>query len=326
MDDIEYRGTAPSSIHTTPSQRQAEPPSENTKKRVQAADPNDGRCLIENRHPDHAIQYAHCLPRALSNHHNFMTSLEWHWNLQYHTLNLNTRYNIFRLGATLHALFDNHFWILVPEERVVDMYHSTLTNITVSPTAHRNNFPLFNGNEPFKYKLFPIPGKMDSMAVCVQHVVRSPPQVEDFTIHLHPFQNIPFLLSHIRPHFVIARAGRTLRKVDTRLSMTLSAEHPLLVKVVTLYDAWTRGLPTDVLDDESFNPPPPEGDEDNDEDDASSEDRTAPHRDKKRKLHRGSPTRGSSRATQQELSLVQQGTLRAHQEFWQAMLVTRSNP
>ena len=93
-----------------------------------------------------------------------MCSLEWWWNMGYHTLNLNTRYNIFcrrlsilysshmptesripsTVGAALHAMFDNHFWIFVPEEKDVDIYYKGLIKIGNKNLADRTKFPSFN--------------------------------------------------------------------------------------------------------------------------------------------------------------------------------------
>lgn len=115
MDSDDYRPPTLSIADTTPSQRigRNQPLSKHAKNRVMKADPNHGRCLVTNCAPDLAVEFAHCVPRSLAanidlvcayiklcpasiiTHYLQMEKLEWCWNLQLGTLNLDTRFNIF---------------------------------------------------------------------------------------------------------------------------------------------------------------------------------------------------------------------------------------
>ncbi|TFK19818.1 hypothetical protein FA15DRAFT_157931 [Coprinopsis marcescibilis] len=64
-------------------------------RRVQAVDPNGGRCLVENCSPARIVEYCHVVPRKLWRDTQLLDSLEWFWRMRKNTLNLETRRNIF---------------------------------------------------------------------------------------------------------------------------------------------------------------------------------------------------------------------------------------
>jgi hypothetical protein len=54
---------------------------EKEKKRVQASDPNKGRCLIENRGQTFGINYCHCIPRKEMNNDKLVSVYRIHHHL-----------------------------------------------------------------------------------------------------------------------------------------------------------------------------------------------------------------------------------------------------
>ena len=89
-------------------------PSWETRRRVAQIDP-DNKCLIENMLSMQGVLYAHYLPKHLDSHedmvwrhhmytfascvskpHNQITCLEYLWGMQYRSLNLDSRLNVFR--------------------------------------------------------------------------------------------------------------------------------------------------------------------------------------------------------------------------------------
>lgn len=80
--------------------------------------------------------------------------------MKYLSLNLDTRYNIFRgtcqcildslisertviVGASLHAMFDNSMWMLVPEEDTINRFLSSIRRHGDKWYAIRSAFPKF---------------------------------------------------------------------------------------------------------------------------------------------------------------------------------------
>ncbi|KAI0283827.1 hypothetical protein BC826DRAFT_973606 [Russula brevipes] len=91
------------------------------KRRVDAVTANTGnRCLITDCLPEHAVDYAHLLPRVAKN--SELTKLEFSWGMRRGTLNVDTRLNVFRLRKDVHALVDKGGFILLPEGDVLEKY------------------------------------------------------------------------------------------------------------------------------------------------------------------------------------------------------------
>ncbi|EDQ98213.1 uncharacterized protein LACBIDRAFT_336173 [Laccaria bicolor S238N-H82] len=92
------------------------------------------RCLIENTDESNALEYAHVLGRRSSN--KILTALEYSWGMEHETLNVDTRYNIFRQPA------------------IIDEYHAAITQRAKFPSLERPKFPsLENYQPPYSYTL-----------------------------------------------------------------------------------------------------------------------------------------------------------------------------
>ena len=125
-----------------------------------------------------------------------------------------------------------------------------------------------------------MPNKMEDVAIMFQQTVTQPLATEHFQVHVHPFDTLPLLPSHIRPHFVIYQAGTALDKLHIEEGIRIVEENPLLRKVVALYDAWRTDPPAGVMDNKDFNPDPPL--EEDEEDDNTDMERIARARGVKR--------------------------------------------
>ncbi|KAF8435483.1 hypothetical protein L210DRAFT_3762736 [Boletus edulis BED1] len=247
---------------TTPSKRlYHESVSNEAKNRVLAVDPHEGRCLIENCNPARAVEFAYCYPRRLTKDSARVTSLEYWWDMKYYTLNLDTRYNIFPVNASLHRMFDkpNTFpsWTLLPLDEVIRIFWNTLKLEDGRLRASRGNFPTFS-DKLFRYRLITLPeSKLKGCTITRQHAVTDDdtPSIDHFRLYAYPFHDYLIVESHLRPHFVILEAGRKLKQLPLTYIPALLAQYPILAQVSDLYESWTAALPKRVLADEKFNPP-----------------------------------------------------------------------
>ncbi|EKM76574.1 hypothetical protein AGABI1DRAFT_131129 [Agaricus bisporus var. burnettii JB137-S8] len=212
------------------------------KKRVDLADAsiNQRRCLIENCPNERAVQYCHLFAKEWTKDENLMTSLEWFWRLKHRELNLDTRYNIFFAGASLHVLHNNDSWGLLPPEDSINQYYNKLRIIGVTPFAHRETFPIIP-NGVFSYRLIPLKASMRSICIARQenHALDQPVATTDFKFHVYPFDELPEIRSHIHPKFAIVELGRKLSELCADTLISLFDSFPVLSSVLAIFVAWT---------------------------------------------------------------------------------------
>lgn len=70
-------------------------------------------------------------------------------------------------------------------------------------------------------------------------------------IYLYPFNTLPLLNSHLHPKFAIFDAGTKMAKLIYQRSEFLD-NHPGLIKIWRLYNAWKQSPPKFALGDESY--------------------------------------------------------------------------
>ncbi|KAF8635004.1 hypothetical protein AX17_004050 [Amanita inopinata Kibby_2008] len=289
--------------------------SEPTKRLVRGADPNKGRCLVENCDKSYAVQFSHCFPKRFEDDDRLLGNIEWHWDLEYSTLNLDTRYNIFCVGASFHRMYflptNSPLWMLLPEDSIIQQYHDA-----VHPSADgyywvadRGSFPNIPDRADFKYRFLPMPGQMANIAIHRQHRVPddgTPLTPNDFSTYMYPFDGFPLLTSHLHPRFVILEAGRRLNLLDAAVLLLFVTRHPILTQVSQIFSAWTCHRPATAMDDKSYNP---DKDDDNRDDDFASSGvgssrETDPHRydSRKRRMQSGSPPPDSKRGRYEDKS------------------------
>ncbi|CAA7270529.1 unnamed protein product [Cyclocybe aegerita] len=228
--------------------------------RVDSVDPNHARCLVENCPPERAVNYCHLVPRRVSwKEEDFMDSVEWYWNLRRGSLNLDTRRNIFRAGSSLHWLHDQHQWALLPPPDIVDIYaHSLIDAPAAIRLADRKAFPTVPDGI-YEYRLIPL-RDMQNVGISRQST-DNPPTPNSFTNYVYPFNEMPPLRSHIHPKFAILEFGRKLKKMSTAALVNALRHTPALADIYVIYEAWTRGVPSEDEDAESYKPAPSDDDD-----------------------------------------------------------------
>lgn len=153
--------------------------------RATEADPNEGRCVVENCPKERGVQAMHILPRVYTRSERLvwqfrstsprqrysysssqMDSFEYSWNLRRGTLNLDTRENVlfgeraacgyssqphaenaFVVGKSLASMYTSGCWSLLPEDAILDKFYYPSTQLAIRGTA----FPVLVS---FCYALF----------------------------------------------------------------------------------------------------------------------------------------------------------------------------
>ncbi|KAF8992478.1 hypothetical protein BDQ17DRAFT_1432328 [Cyathus striatus] len=238
--------------------------------RTRLADPNQGRCLVENCSIHRAIEYCHVMQRTWTfDKPNLMDSLEWFWRMRKGSLNLDSRYNIFPAGISAHRMFDAKQWIMVPHKDIVQKYYDSIKLLPgqvpegTEYIYRRKTFPEVIEGEIFEYRLVPIQDMQD-IAFTRQNDIMSPVLPNMFKVHTYPFDTLPTFFSHIQPKFVIVEAGDVLVSSKYHVQYDHVKQDPVIVQIMSIYQAWSTEVDDlDVDDEGSYYPPdPPEDDRD----------------------------------------------------------------
>lgn len=93
----------------------------------------------------------------------------------------------------------------------------------------------------------------------VRHPPIHRPTLSDFTFDVYPFDNLPWVTSHLDPKFVIMEAGRKLDLMDGGWRLKFHGayqeffnSHPSLRRLLLLYEAWSAPIPPDAFKDPGF--------------------------------------------------------------------------
>ncbi|KAH0584425.1 hypothetical protein H2248_009966 [Termitomyces sp. 'cryptogamus'] len=103
------------------------------------------------------------------------------------TLNVDSRFNIFHLSADMHRMFDRGRWLLIPEQRVVDIFKEKLTKpIQEYVTEPTYRYRLIASKEMIHFPIF----RLNDL------VPADPPQMLDLEAGIvetfvYPFHNFP---------------------------------------------------------------------------------------------------------------------------------------
>ncbi|PPQ74144.1 hypothetical protein CVT24_012837 [Panaeolus cyanescens] len=213
-------------------------------------DPNEQRCLIENRSMNTSVELGHVYDRYFTTDKATMDGIEWCWGLRRGSLHLDTRRNTFVLDISVLKLYKSRKWILIPEESVVDRYfvankkwkplsRSQMQELKVKETVHR-------------YTIAPVWGMED---VSLARQSSDDPSI--VKIHSYPFETMPTIISHVDPKFVILQAGSVMScdfAPDNLPGVKEGSD--TLRKIDRLYLAWTSDPPLWAKQCPEFNLPP----------------------------------------------------------------------
>ncbi|PPR00109.1 hypothetical protein CVT24_008965 [Panaeolus cyanescens] len=221
-----------------------EPISPGVSRRAGHADPNGRRCLIENCSSTNAIEFVHVFDRVNALDSRQTGALEWYWNREKHTLNFDTQRNVFFCGASLHQLYKERKWALLPEFSDVQQYYGWAIPFG------RTQFPI--NNEPtFQYTFLPLQD-MEDVYLTRQRDLSDGQQTVD--VYHYPFTDFPKITSHVHPTFAIIHLGSILRSesFNHEIRMSLYERYPFLRKVCNLRNKWTGLLPSTAEEDPTY--------------------------------------------------------------------------
>ncbi|KAF8151610.1 hypothetical protein B0H34DRAFT_810645 [Crassisporium funariophilum] len=241
-DDGNYSLPRRANPQITPQQRKihAEQLSDGAKKRIGTATASlaELRCVVKNSPAEYGVQYAHILRRAAQD--NELTKLEYSWGMKYGTLHVDSRYNVMRLEAVLHHLFDNNQWLLLPELHIIKIY------LTASMQRPIKNFKNLVPAGPYNYKLVATDKLKGYKLDCYNGAPTCNTQAEPnhFAPYYFPFDNLPMITSHIHPRFVICNTGRKVNEHEE--AATFVGDNNVLEAMATvqgIYLKWMGKVP-----------------------------------------------------------------------------------
>ncbi|PPR01849.1 hypothetical protein CVT24_001737 [Panaeolus cyanescens] len=205
------------------------------------------RCLIENCKSAQAVGRFLVFDKGTFRT-NTEESLEWSWGLKKGSLSLDEQpRNFVFLGASLHKLYRQWKWILIPEESAVTRFFDQELLMIYG----RKKFPVVK-ETTFNYTFQPV---FDMEDIYVTRQSHENPQKVD--IHEYPFDKFPTITSSIDPRYVILHAGDMMANniVDAAVKQTLRAKYPWLSEMEELYLRWMRPIPKNASKDPTYVPP-----------------------------------------------------------------------
>ncbi|KAF9233454.1 hypothetical protein BU15DRAFT_80114 [Melanogaster broomeanus] len=216
----------PSKEGHTPIGRKKKGSSNSSKQKTQAreANPNHSLCLLTRR-GEPVVETCHLVAGSTKPH--TLTQLEYAWGLRHSSLNLDSRFNVFFLRSDWHTLFDRGLWLLVPQLEDLETLRNRTTSNKNAKGRRKVNIDGGWGEETtFQYHVLCTPDLKEPI-----HPFDGPEKDAGYTVHGLPFPNLGPLISHVRPHFVVANSAPKL----TRLALA-----QLLDMIIYLYAEWMQ--------------------------------------------------------------------------------------
>ncbi|PPQ80317.1 hypothetical protein CVT24_000416 [Panaeolus cyanescens] len=109
-------------------------------------DPNEQRCLIENRSKGTTVELAHVYDRDYTAEKEMMDGIEWCWGIRRGSLNFDTSRNMFFLDVSVFKLYRKRKWVLIPEEHVVDRYLNQRAKPLIRPQMQALKFEVWHSH------------------------------------------------------------------------------------------------------------------------------------------------------------------------------------
>ncbi|KAG1853485.1 hypothetical protein DFJ58DRAFT_914230 [Suillus subalutaceus] len=163
-------------------------------------------CLVTGISDPIVMQMAYVIPRRTKG--NMLTLYEYCLGLEFKTLHVDSRTNLFPLNPSWHTLFDKKTWLLLPDAATMRDVHNhvkaviewrqSLNSKVIIPL--RSQWP---SNTKTQYSFISIS--------CTAYSI-SLKKDGDFFTYQHPFSNFPLLESHILPPYAVINAAQKLSR------------------------------------------------------------------------------------------------------------------
>ncbi|ETW78246.1 hypothetical protein HETIRDRAFT_446142 [Heterobasidion irregulare TC 32-1] len=174
------------------------------------------RCLLTLELPTKAaVKPCYVLNEHLWRNNKLLARLEWWWGMKYDSLELDGASNRIYLRDDWLESFDSGRWLLLPSFDVLDKIWTQCTDNSMLP-ENANRAPLeqiYDGAETFEYRLLPLDNTISSITRFDRPARSTNPRSKKTpasSCYSYPFDKLPTLVSHVKPHFVICDAGPKL--------------------------------------------------------------------------------------------------------------------
>ncbi|KAJ7599309.1 hypothetical protein C8J56DRAFT_1158260 [Mycena floridula] len=222
------------------------------------------------------VQFAHIVARSTRG--DARLKLEYHWGMFAKTLNWDTARNIILLAPTIHFGMDHLIWLLLPlpdvARKILKYYNENNNN--EAKTADKGYFKkLFPDSATgWQYLFLDVNCQPDEsihrLIISPEEAVQTrnkwtPPRLQPkaYETHSTPFENLT-VISHCHPFFVVAHAGKMLRRFrkalrDDDAYAARWDEFPEQISesatlVESIWDLWDEKIP-DLFTDPQRNRP-----------------------------------------------------------------------
>ncbi|KAH9015416.1 hypothetical protein EDB84DRAFT_1582187 [Lactarius hengduanensis] len=162
--------------------------------------------------------------------------LEFAWNMERFTLNVDTRYNIIRLSPTLHRHSMRMIGYFSPKPE-----SSMRTTMPETPAGSLTLMRRFINTLSFHARRCGRYRYTDKSPLRPIHLC-DPPLEDFFNHYLYPYHDFPTIESHVHPRFIICNSGAKL-VAATGLYETTNLKDDL-VKVQVIWNSWMKAVLT----------------------------------------------------------------------------------
>ncbi|THH16204.1 hypothetical protein EW146_g4399 [Bondarzewia mesenterica] len=189
--------------------------------------PNIVRCLLTRKLATEApVEPYHLLSEYHWRKDILLQRLEWSWGMKYDSLDLGDESNKIYLCKDWLETFESGRWLLLPTFEILEKLWKRCTkhareklSLKTETLAQSSVDEVYDGAETFEYRLIPLDTDLptllrvahpDGTAKSTSDNSGSPNISSKPIRHSHPFDTLPVLISHVKPHFVICDGGPKL--------------------------------------------------------------------------------------------------------------------
>ncbi|THH18524.1 hypothetical protein EW146_g2489 [Bondarzewia mesenterica] len=167
---------------------------------------NPGTCLITGEKagvcPYHLVQRHHW------KNHPLLSRFEWSWGMKYDTIKLDTPQNTVLLCPDMRELFASGKLALMPSLDIIEKLWTRWEKLNLQSESIPPIDEIYDGKDHFEYRLLPLVADIPAITCPSDDSEKIAP-----AIYSYPFENMPVVISCVKPHFVVQAAGEILYRM-----------------------------------------------------------------------------------------------------------------
>ncbi|THH09812.1 hypothetical protein EW146_g8576 [Bondarzewia mesenterica] len=167
------------------------------------AEQNAETCLITGEKA--GIRPYHLLPWRHWTNHPRLSRLEWSWGLKYDTIELDGSQNTVFLRLDLWELFASGKLVLMPSLDIIEKLWTRWEKLDLQSEFIPPIDEIYDGKDRFEYRLLPLVADIPAITCPSDDSGKIAAAV-----YSYPFENMPVVISCVKPHFVVQAAGEIL--------------------------------------------------------------------------------------------------------------------